>query len=192
MNRATRARFLKAPEFKSRERAGFIAAGQPADVDLPIGHSARSRPAWRVIIADASEARIYAADSGVSRLKLLATLRNPSARTPDQEILTGRGGSKFNRAGGNYQSLAPTSKVHQEKNAQFAKAVAVVAGLDVRRDERIALFAGARLLSLIAGALSRPARALLARSIPRDVTHEPVARLRVRLQRELIEGGARR
>ena len=135
-----------------------------------------------MVIAELSEARIYAADSGVSQLKLLATVRNPSARKLEQDLLTGRAASKFNRAGGNYQALAPTSRVHRERSQQFGKAVGAVAVREIGNRERLALVAAPRLLALIERALPRRARS--SRAVPRDVTHESAARLRIRHQRE--------
>ena len=182
MTRASRSQTFKAPEFRARA-PGFGA--RTASTEEPSTRpAARARPTWRVVIADLSEARIYAADSGVSQLKLLATVRNPSARKLEQDLLTGRAGSKFNRSGGNYQALAPTSRVHRERNEQFGKAVAAVAGREIGNRERLALVAAPRLLALIGRALPRRARTQLACSVPRDVTHESAARLRIRLQRE--------
>ena len=179
MTRASRSRTFRAPEFRARV---------PASAARTV---TRLRPAWRVVIADLSEARIYAADAAVSYLRLLATVRNPSARIPEQKLLTSRGGSKLNRAGGVYQALAPTSRVHRQRSEQFGKAVAAVAARGMANAERLALVAAPRLLGLIERALPGRARAPLMRSIPRDVTHESAARLRMRLQRELNQLASR-
>lgn len=186
MTRTTRTKTIKPPEFRARVRGSVTTPGLPADVSEKPGKIKRRD--WRVIIADSSEARIYSADAAISRLKLLATVRNPSARTPEHDIISSRGGSKFNRVDGIYQPLAPTSSVHRERNEQFAKAVAAVAARRIGPAEQLALFAGSRLLALIERALPRTASALLARSVPRDVTHEPVMQLRARLRRELGNG----
>ncbi len=183
MTRTSRSRTLKAPEFRARGRGPVTAAGLPAAEPDKTG--TRTRPGWRVIIADSSEARIYAAGAAASHLTLLATLRNPSARIPEHELLTGRGGSKFNRSGGLYQALAPTSRVHRERFEQFAKTIATVAARECGTAEQLALIAAPRLLGLIQRAMSRTARARVVRTVPRDVTHESAARLRTRLQREL-------
>ena len=183
MTRASRIRTTRAPEFRARGRGPITPAGMPAG--LPDRTGMQTRPGWRVIIADSSEARVYAAGAAASHLTLLATLRNPSARIPEHDLLTGRGGSKFNRPGGVFQALAPTSRVHRERFEQFAKAIAAVAARECGTTEQLALIAAPRLLGLIQRALSRSARARLARTVPRDVTHESAARLRSRLQREL-------
>ncbi len=183
MTRTSRSRTLKAPEFRARGRGPITSAGLPTGD--PDRTGMRTRPGWRVIIADSSEARIYAAGAAASHLTLLATLRNPSARIPEQELLTGRGGSRFNRSGGHYQALAPTSRVHRERFEQFAKTIATVAARECGTTEQLALIAAPRLLGLIQRAMSGSARARLARAVPRDVTHESAARLRTRLQREL-------
>ncbi|MBS0389032.1 MAG: host attachment protein [Proteobacteria bacterium] len=138
-----------------------------------------------MVVADLSEARIYSANADLSTLKLLATVRNPAARTPERNLLTGRGGSKYNRAGGLYQALAPPSRVHRERSEQFAKAVAAIAGRDCASTEQLALVASPRLLGSIRLALPGGVRARLRSTVARDVTHESAARLRVRLQREL-------
>ena len=185
MTRVARSRTLNAPEFRARvpvpaTGAGFAVAGRTRA-------ATRAPLAWRVIIADQSEARIYSTDGVVSHLKLLATVRNPSARTPEQRLLTGRGGSKMNRAAGVFQALAPVLRVHRQRNEQFGKAVAAVAGREMGTAVRLALVASPRLLGLIERALPSGVRAQLVRSIPRDVTHEAASRLRVRLQRELMQ-----
>jgi len=160
-----------APEYRARE---------PADEN-----GWRAAWSWRLVVADLSEARIYRANASLTTLALVATVRNPSARTPERNLLTGRGGSKYNRAGGLYQALAPASRVHRERNEQFARAIAAIAGRECAATERLALVAAPRLLGSIRSALPVAGRQRLARTIARDVTHESAARLRIRLQREL-------
>lgn len=171
MKRAVGARNRAAPEYSAREPAAE--AGW------------RRQWLWRVVVADLSEARIYRANAMLSTLTLIATVRNPSARTPERNLLTGRGGSKYNRAAGLYQALAPASRVHRERGEQFAKAIAAIAGRQCAKTERLALVAAPRLLATIRSALPGSARARLAHTVARDVTHESAARLRIRLQREL-------
>jgi protein required for attachment to host cells len=171
MKRSLNARRRAAPEYSAREPAA--------------GTGWRSQWSWRVVVADLSEARIYRANASLSTLTLLATVRNPSARTPERNLLTGRGGSRYNRAGGLFQALAPPSRVHRERGEQFAKAIAAIAGRESLPSERLALVAAPRLLASIRAALPGAARVRLARTVARDVTHESAARLRIRLQREL-------
>jgi len=171
MKRSASARRRTAPEYSARE---------------PAGESGwRTAWSWRLDVADLSEARIYRANASLTTLTLLATVRNASARTAERNLLTGRGGSKYNRAAGLYQALAPTSRVHRERGEQFARAIAAVAGRDCAVTEQLALVAAPRLLASIKAALPRTVHARLARTVARDVTHDSAARLRLRLQREL-------
>ena len=170
MRRSAIARTRPAPQYSARE---------------PAAAEGRRRQPWRVVVADLSEARIYSANGALSTLRLLATVRNPAARKPERDLLTGRGGSKFNRAGGLYQALAPPSRVHRQRGEQFAKAIAAIAGRECAAAEQLALVASPRLLGSIRSALPGTVRTRLTRTVARDVTHEPAARLRLRLQREL-------
>jgi protein required for attachment to host cells len=156
------------------------AAVEPAPTERP-------KPGWRVVVADQSEARLYAADSRVSALKLLATMRNPAAWKPERELVSGRGGSKLNRTAGIRQALAPAASAHRESGERFARAVAVLAGRGLAKGERLALVAAPRLLGLITRALPAGVRDRVARTVKRDVVHERAADLRVRLKRALVE-----
>jgi protein required for attachment to host cells len=183
MSRAPRSRTLKAPEFRPR----LAPRGRtPAGVPAPETHADRDRPGWRVVVADYGEARLYVATADVSGLKLLATMRNPAAWKMERQLVSGRGGSKFNRMGGAYQTLTPRSQAHRDSSEQFAKAVATLAGRGLAAGERLALLAAPRLLGLIVRALPAGSRARLARTVARDVTHERAAELRARLTRALV------
>ena len=171
MNRSVRARTRAAPEYSIREPASE--------------RGSRAEWSWRLVVADLSEARIYRANASLTTLTLIATVRNPSARTPERNLLAGRGGSKYNRAAGLYQALAPASRVHLERNEQFARAIAAIAARGCAPTDRLALVAAPRLLGSIKLAMPASGRLRLARTVARDVMHESAARLRVRLQREL-------
>jgi protein required for attachment to host cells len=137
-------------------------------------------------VADQGEARIYIADSGVTALKLLATMRNPAAWKPERALVSSRGGSKFNRVAGLRQALTAPASVHRQSGERFARAVATLAGRRLATGERLVLVAAPRLLGLITRALPLDARARLARTVPRDLVHERAADLRARLQRALL------
>ena len=176
MTRIARSKKANAPEFRPRVSLASEAAGPPKN---PL-------PPWRVVIADQSEARIYEVDGAVSRMELVGTLENPSARKPERELTSSRPGRKMNRTAGLGQSLSPPDTAKHEKNAQFAKAVAAVAGRRMKSGERLALIAAPRLLGMITRALPASASSRVARTVARDVTHESAAELRSRLRKALV------
>jgi len=176
MTRTARPKKATAPEFRPRVSLASEAAGPPKNPALP----------WRVVIADQSEARIYAVDGAVSSMELIGTLENPAARQAEQDLISSRPGRKMNRAAGLGQSLSAPETVKHEKNAQFAKAVAAVAGRRMKAGERLALIAAPRLLGMITRALPSSASSRVARTVARDVTHESAAELRNRLRKALV------
>jgi protein required for attachment to host cells len=185
MTRTPRSRRLEPPQFRPRITPAPVAAA--ARATAAARQLVRAMPGWRILVADSAEARIYAADGAITSLKLLATLRNPSARKPERELVSARQGRKFNRSGGVQQSLSAPGSWHRASTEQFAKTIALVAGRQLARDERLVLVAAPRLLGLVERALPAGARKRLARTVPRDVVHEGAAELRARLRKALVE-----
>ena len=176
MTRISRSKTAVAPEFRPRVSLASEAAGPPRNPPRP----------WRVVIADFSEARIYTIDGAISRLKLLATVSNPSARQPERELSFGRPGRKMNRGAGLNQTMSPHETVQHERAERFAKSVGTMAGRRMEAGERLALIAAPRLLGMITRALPKTAQARLAKTVARDVTHERAAELRARLRKALV------
>ena len=175
---------VKWPAF--RPRVGGDSAARRLSVAPAASVAGGAGPGWRVVVADRSEARIYAADGAIARLTLRATLRNPSARKPERELVSDRAGRKFNRGAGIRQAVASHSTARRASGERFAKAVATLAGRRLASGERFALIAAPRFLALIEAALPLAARARLTRTLARDAVHEPQAQLRARLQRSLL------
>jgi len=179
MGTAQRSKSIHAPEFAPRVMLGAAAGARHVEFAEP---DPDRRRGWRIIIADGSEARLYQADGGLSRLQLLETARNPAARQHEQALVSGRAGNKFNRNAGAYQALSAPAPARRAPAERFAKAVAEIARGSLAAGDRLALIASPRLLSLILRALPPHVRARVNRTVPRDVTHEPAAALRLRLR----------
>jgi protein required for attachment to host cells len=177
---AHRPKISEAPEFKARIMRGPTASSSRGVAFTE--PAADRRPGWHIIIADRSEARLYEADGGISRLKLLGTTRNPAARQHERDLVSGRAGNKFNRTAGSFQALSAPDTAQHEQNERFAKAVADVALQCIADGGRLALVAAPRTLGEILRALPPRARARVSMKVPRDLTHARAAELRTRLK----------
>jgi hypothetical protein len=178
-----RSKTMQAPQFAARVAPGPTATSSRgvAFVEPPPEHG----PGWHIIVADRSEARLYEADRGISRLKLIDTTRNPAARQAERDLVSGRAGSKMNRGAGTFQTLSAPGSAREALGERFARKVADLARQQLDGGDKLALVAAPKLLHQILQAMPPRARTRVARTVPRDVTHEGAAMLRTRLRTAL-------
>jgi len=149
----------------------------------------------QVVVADYAVARFYRLPNAAVRLELIDALSNPSARTTERELVSGRPGRMFDRGTGHPQSFDPRSRHKRIFEENFARSIARRIGrqLAAERADELVVVAGPRLLGLIELQLSKAARRRLAATVPQDLARlsaveigRKLMPLRARLRRKVV------
>lgn len=136
-----------------------------------------------VLVADSSEARIYAAGHRKAPLTLVESLSHPESRTHPRDRLTDVPGRVHDRFGPARHSLDHGEQIRDEDRLRFAREIAATLGTAHRQNrfERLVVMAGPALLGVLREAFDKSLTEIIAAEIPKDLVDQDEAVIRSHL-----------
>jgi protein required for attachment to host cells len=136
-----------------------------------------------VLVADASQARLFRYTAPPAHLALEASLACPAARRHEQDLVSSRPGRVVNRPLGHTVSLASPHSAREAELDRFARRIARLLGARGRSAAAppVILICGARLLGLVSGHLSIVSRRRVVATLPKDLLQSTHADLTARV-----------
>lgn len=144
-----------------------------------------------VLVADESEARIYAIERADGQLQLVGQLSDPAARTHDRDFKSDRPGRVFDHApsatgrrGAVAHHGTGGERTPREHEAEvFARRISdeLQGAMAHQSFDRLVLMAAPKFLGELRRALPDPLRALVKAEIHKDLVHQPVSVVREHL-----------
>lgn len=124
-----------------------------------------------IVIANQSEARIYATDSVRSPWVELRRLENPDAQEHPRDLVSDRPGRAFESGGVGRHAMEPPVDVKEQQAIRFATEIAreIDAGRIDDRIERLVLVAAPEFLGHLRRSLSAPAAALVTEEVAKNL-----------------------
>ena len=130
-----------------------------------------------VIVADASRARIFAADKNLSNLSELATFAHPESRLHEQELTSDLPGRSFDTQGEGRHAMGQKHDPKQHEAQQFAQQIAE--HLDNSRKQnkydRLVIISSPAMLGLLRDNLTNETKELVTDEINKDLTQHSIA-----------------
>lgn len=143
--------------------------------------NAKRETKW-VVVANQSEARVYAQEGPRGELVELNHIANPGGQKMDSQLVSDRPGRSFDIAGEGRHAMEPSTDPKEYEAIRFAKDLA--RDLDVARArnafDKLVLVAAPEFLGLLRHELTPPAAKLVEREIDKNLL--PVAANELREQ----------
>jgi protein required for attachment to host cells len=131
-----------------------------------------------VLVADSSEARIYAARHRRSPLELVTTMQHEASRIHPRDLGTDVPGRVHDRFGPARHSLNGSQQVKLEERQRFAREIAAHLG-EAHRQKKFAqlvVMAGPAFLGVLRESFGKALAATVVAEVPKDlVAHDPAA-----------------
>ena len=139
--------------------------------------------ALHVVVAEASNARIYQSGSSPDSLVLIETLGSPAARSHEQALVSSRPGRMVNSGLGRGVSLGTRHSARELELDRFARRIARRVGAlgTESPGSGLVLIASARFLGLIERHLSAPSAARVVATLAKDLFQTDRTDLQVRV-----------
>jgi len=145
-----------------------------------------------VLIANASQARLYACHGRFDQIDLVREFEHTASRAKGTELLTDRPGHSASGHGGRRTSLPSHTDARRHEHERFA--LEIVRELDAahaaHRFDRLVLMASAQFLGMLKSQLSKGLVQAVTHTEDRDYTGVPVGELVKELRARLGPGGA--
>lgn len=128
-----------------------------------------------VMVADASRARLFSAETAVAPLKEIETLAHPEGRLHEGDLVSDKPGRDRNGVTGSHD-VGHESRARDEEDERFA--IQVCEALEVARNkqrfEKLYVVAAPHFLGLVRKHQSAPLQKLVVKEISKNlVTHSP-------------------
>jgi len=144
-----------------------------------------------ILIADASDAKIYSMSGPNKPLELVREISNPQGRLLTQELVTD-GPGRFNKSGspGTRSAADPDTTAHEEVAREFARKLAAILRQEAERNSyhSLSIAASAHFLGILRELLAKDVEQRLRATLPRDLKNIPAAQLRSHIDALLPAG----
>jgi len=151
-----------------------------------------NHPTTWVLIANASQARLYAGHGRFEQLDLVREFEHPESRAKGAELLSDRPGHSASGQGGRRTSLPSHADARRLEHERFAQEIvrALETAHAEHRFDRLVLMASAQFLGMLKSQLSKGLALAVTRTEDHDYTGVPVAELAKELRARLGPAGA--
>jgi protein required for attachment to host cells len=136
-----------------------------------------------VLVADSSEARIYAARHMRSPLTLVDTLTHAISRAHARDVLSDAPGRVYDRIGAGRHSLDATQQMKLEERSRFAREITERLE-DAHRQKkfaRLVVMAAPAFLGVLREAFRKPLAETIIAEIPKDLVTQDAAAIQAHL-----------
>jgi protein required for attachment to host cells len=129
--------------------------------------------ALQVVVAEASNARLYRSGTEPGSLELIESLASPTARSHEQGLVSSRQGRVINRGLGHSVTFSPKHTAREVELDRFARRIARRIGAlgSAAPQSHLVVIAGVRLLGLIRKHLSVASEKRLLATLAKDLFH---------------------
>lgn len=136
-----------------------------------------------VLVADSSDARIYAARNLRSPLDLVATLSHQASRLHARDLGSDAPGRVHDRFGPARHSLDEGQQLKTTEKQRFAREIAdrLAEAHRQKKFDRLVVMAGPAFLGMLRHLLSKPLAAAVIAEVPKDLVAQDVAAIQAHI-----------
>jgi protein required for attachment to host cells len=136
-----------------------------------------------VVVADSSEARIYAARRKKGPLVLVDSLSHAASRMHPRDLVTDVPGRVHDRFGPGRHSLAQGQEIRDEERQRFAREVAgrLAGAQRQKKFDRLIVMAGPAFLGSLRDVFSKPLAEAVVAEIPKDLVGQDATAIQAHL-----------
>ena len=140
-----------------------------------------------VVVADASRARIFLAEDGISTLTEYGDLVHPESRLREQDLVSDEVGNVFESGGHGVPGMGRENKVHRKEAETFAREIC--SEVERIREQgglrRIYLVAPPRFLGQLRSAMNKQCAAIISGETNKDLVALGIEEIRAHLPQRL-------